>query len=144
MDILIIEDEALIAFWISTLIEDAGHRSVGSCKTLEEAKRLADASPPEMALVDLRLGNKRCGATIDAYLAETFGTTSIYLTANSAFALSYRRRAIGFLEKPIERDDVLEVVDFVYHIRQGRAAPTPRRLHLFEALHLGTRRSVFS
>src|SRR5919107_4065844 len=137
MNILVAEDEALIALWLSSLIEEAGHRLVGACKSLDEAKRLAAANPPEMGIIDLRLGNKRCGASIDAHLADAFGTTSIYLTANRAFAHTYRRQAIGFIEKPIDGRAVLEAMAYVEDLRRGWAAPAPQWLNLFEPTGVG-------
>ena len=131
MNILVAEDEALIALWLSSLIEEAGHRLVGICKSLDEAKKLAAAAPPDMGIIDLRLGNKRCGASIDAYLADAFGTTSIYLTANRAFAHTYRRQAIGFIEKPIDGRAVLEAMAYVEDLRRGWAASAPQHLNLF-------------
>jgi two-component system, response regulator PdtaR len=137
MNILVAEDEALIALWLSSLIEEAGHRLIGTCKSLEEAKRLAAANPPDMGIIDLRLGNKRCGASIDAHLAEAFGTTSIYLTANRAFAHTYRRHAIGFIEKPIDGRAVMEAMAYVEDLRRGRAPPAPDWLTLFEPIGAG-------
>jgi DNA-binding NtrC family response regulator len=131
MNILVAEDEALIALWLSTLIEEAGHRLIGTCKSLEEAKRLSAANSPEMGIIDLRLGKRRCGASIDAHLAEAFGTTSIYLTANRAFAHTYRRRAIGFIEKPIDGRAVLEAMAYVEDLRRGLVPPAPQHLNLF-------------
>jgi DNA-binding NtrC family response regulator len=132
MNILVVEDEALIAFWLGSLVEQAGHRLIGTCKRLEDAQRIAEGGAPEMAFIDLRLGNRRCGAAIDGYLAETYGTTSIYVTANRSFALAYRRRAIGFIEKPIAGGDVLEAIAFVDQLRGGRSAAVPPRLTLFK------------
>ena len=132
MNILIAEDEALIAFWLGSLVTEAGHCLLGTCKTLDEAKAICRDGAPDMGIIDLRLGQKRCGASIDRFLGESFGTTSIYLTANRDFAFRYRAHAIGYLEKPVEADDVLGVLKYVEAFRAGRKATAPRRLRLFE------------
>jgi DNA-binding NtrC family response regulator len=140
MNILVVEDEGVIALWLGSLIRRSGHRLAGLCKAMADAQRAAAAVPPDMALVDLRLGKdigsgrNRCGATIDAYLAEHFGTTSIYVTANRAFALTYRRSAIGFIEKPFREDQILQAIGYVNGLRQGSEPAKPAALILFEGL----------
>ena len=133
MNILIAEDEALIAFWLGSLVAEAGYHLLGTCKTLDEAKAICSNGGPDMGIIDLRLGQKRCGASIDRFLAESFGTTSIYLTANREFAVTYRAHAIGFLVKPVEAEEVLGAIRYVEGLRARRKAPAPRRLKLFEA-----------
>lgn len=83
------------------------------------------------ALVDLRLGHGRCGATVDAYLHETFGTTALYVTANRDFAYRYRTCAIGFAEKPLSSDSQFAVVRFLTAWHDGRRPPVPAGVTLF-------------
>ena len=140
MNILVVEDESAIALWLGSLVRRSGHRLAGLCKALDDAKRVAAAAPPDMALVDLRLGRdarsgrNRCGATIDGYLAERFGTTSVYVTANRTFALTYRRSAIGFIEKPFREDQILRTIQYVDDLRQGSEPSKPEALMLFGEL----------
>ncbi|HYE50177.1 MAG TPA: response regulator [Azospirillaceae bacterium] len=132
MKVLIVEDEALIALSFAQMAREAGHRVVGICKTLPDAQALAATDPPDLALVDLRLGDRRCGAKIDLWLNETYGTLSVYVTANRGFAYTYRTRAPAFLEKPVSAATVKQTLRWMEARRRGEEVPPPSRLVLFE------------
>ena len=63
-DILIIEDEPLIAMDIEQMVESLGHRVVGIARTHSEAKALFDRTRPKMILADIQLADGTSG--IDA------------------------------------------------------------------------------
>ncbi|HEY0835427.1 MAG TPA: response regulator [Azospirillum sp.] len=133
MKILIIEDEALIALAYADAVECAGYTVIGICCSLEQAQELTRDERPDLALVDLRLGQKRCGAKVEAWLHETYGTTAVYITANVDFAHTYRTYGIGYVEKPVGPVALVDVVDFLAAVHRGeRLPPTPRCLTLFE------------
>ncbi|HYD71252.1 response regulator [Azospirillum sp.] len=132
MKILIIEDEALIAMAYADALESAGYTVIGICCSLDQAQALTRDRAPDLALADLRLGQKRCGAKVDEWLHETFGTTSVYITANVDFAHKYRTYGIGYVEKPVGPVALVDVVDFLASVHRGESLPpTPRCLTLF-------------
>ena len=55
-DILIIEDEPLIAMDIEEMVESLGHKVTGIARTHAEAVRLFDETRPKMVLADIQLG----------------------------------------------------------------------------------------
>ena len=63
-DILIIEDEPLIAMDIEQMVESLGHRVVGIARTHAEAIALFDKTQPKMVLADIQLADGSSG--IDA------------------------------------------------------------------------------
>ncbi len=63
-NILIIEDEPLIALDIEDTITSLGHRSVGIARTHEEAVRIAREKQPQLVLSDIQLADGSSG--IDA------------------------------------------------------------------------------
>jgi DNA-binding response OmpR family regulator len=133
MKILIIEDEALIAMAYADALESAGYTVIGICCSLEQAQTLTRGDAPELALADLRLGHKRCGAKVEAWLHETYGTTGVYITANVDFAHKYRTYGIGYVEKPVGPVALVDVVDFLASVHRGESLPaTPRCLTLFD------------
>ncbi|WP_158284047.1 response regulator [Azospirillum sp. TSO22-1] len=131
MKVLIVEDEALIALSWAQVVESLGHRVLGICASLPAARELTRREAPDVALVDLRLGGGRCGAKVDEYLNEAFGTTSLYVTANRDFAYRYGTRAIGFAEKPLSGDSQFAVVRFLTAWHEGRRPPVPPGVTLF-------------
>lgn len=131
MNVLIVEDEALIALSWAQVVESLGHRVLGICASLPAAQELTRHAAPDIALVDLRLGYGRCGAKVDEYLHDTFGTTALYVTANRDFAYRYGTRAIGFAEKPLSTDSQFAVVRFLAAWHEGRRPPAPAVVTLF-------------
>src|SRR5690606_38718448 len=63
-DVLIIEDEPLIAMDIEQLVESLGHRVVGTARTHKEAVALFARTHPKMVLADIQLADGSSG--IDA------------------------------------------------------------------------------
>lgn len=131
MKVMIVEDEALIALAYTQVVEMAGHRVVGVCRTLEAAAALAAVDPPDAALVDMRLGQGQCGAAVEEHLQRVHGTTGVHITANRDFAFRYRRTAVGFAEKPLPARALLDILTWIERRRAGLDAPAPSRLVLF-------------
>ncbi|WP_448189490.1 response regulator [Azospirillum sp. sgz301742] len=132
MNVLIVEDEALIALSWAQVVESLGHTVLGICASLPDARELTRHAAPDVALIDLRLGYGRCGAKVDAYLHEAFGTTALYVTANRDFAYRYGTHAIGVAEKPLSPDSLFAVVRFLTAWHEGRRLPVPAGVTLFE------------
>ncbi|MDJ0387176.1 sigma factor-like helix-turn-helix DNA-binding protein [Roseomonas sp. E05] len=81
-DILIIEDEMLIALDLSMLMRDLGHRVRGIAADRAEAEALLQQGVPDLILSDLRLGLQRDeGQRIVAALGDEIAVPVVYVTA---------------------------------------------------------------
>ena len=91
-DILIIEDEPLIAMDIEEMVESLGHRVVGTARTHAEATALFNKTQPKMVLADIQLADGSSG--IDA-VNEILTTTPVPVIFITAFpgAPAHRRTA---------------------------------------------------
>ncbi|MBW9117317.1 response regulator [Rhizobium cauense] len=78
MNVMIVEDEYLIAMDLQSIAEGEGHRSVGPLSTMEQA--LAYAPKADIALVDLRLADGPTGPALGRKLIDRFGLEVIYIT----------------------------------------------------------------
>lgn len=54
--VLVVEDETLVACDIMLALQDAGAVVIGPAPTVQSALELIDRSPPEAAVLDVRLG----------------------------------------------------------------------------------------
>jgi len=81
-DILIIEDEPLIAMDIEEMVESLGHRVVGIARTHSEATELFRKTRPRMVLADIQLADGSSG--IDA-VNEMLASTQIPVIFITAF-----------------------------------------------------------
>jgi CheY-like chemotaxis protein len=59
-NVLLVEDEPLISMMLEGALEDLGHSIIGVANTVERALALLRARAPDLAVVDLRLGDEFC------------------------------------------------------------------------------------
>ncbi len=80
-DVLIIEDEPLIAMDIEEMVESLGHRVVGTARTHAEAVALFGKARPKMVLADIQLADGSSGIdAVNEILAST-PVPVIFITA---------------------------------------------------------------
>jgi DNA-directed RNA polymerase specialized sigma24 family protein len=123
-DILIIEDEPLIAMDIEQMVESLGHRVVGTARTHAEATTMFKKSRAKMVLADIQLADGSSG--IDA-VNEILSTTSvpvIFITAFPERLLTGERPEPAFLvTKPFNPDMVKALISqALFFDRQAKAA----------------------
>lgn len=80
-DILIIEDEALIALDLETLVRNLGHNVLGIARTRNEAITLARQKPPGLILADIQLADGSSGLDAVNDLLTSFEVPVIFITA---------------------------------------------------------------
>jgi CheY-like chemotaxis protein len=80
-DVLIIEDEPLIAMDIEDIVTRLGHRVTGVARTRTEAVRLAENDRPGIILADIQLADGSSGIDAVNDLLAGFETPVIFITA---------------------------------------------------------------
>lgn len=119
-NVLIVEDEFLVALQLEDILTDAGHKVVGIAPDTAAVQALA--KPPEVALVDLNLRDGRSGPVIAQWLAEQFGTVIVYVTANPGQIGTPAPTAVGIVQKPFSHDAILAAVSLA---KSGEATNLP-------------------
>src|SRR5207247_4705664 len=80
-DVLIIEDEAIIAMDLEDLVASLGHRVVGVARTHAAAVKLATAKQPGLILADIQLADGSSGIDAVNELLRSFEVPVIFITA---------------------------------------------------------------
>ncbi len=80
-DVLIIEDEPIIAMDIEELVQSCGHRVVGTAATERDAVEIAVRSRPGLILADINLGLGGDGANAVARIQKIHPVPVIFVTA---------------------------------------------------------------
>ena len=80
-DVLIIEDEPIIAMDIEELVRDCGHRVIGVAATESEAVAAAMRSKPGLILADINLGLGGDGTSAVARILRRYQVPVIFVTA---------------------------------------------------------------
>jgi DNA-directed RNA polymerase specialized sigma24 family protein/ActR/RegA family two-component response regulator len=125
-NILIVEDDAIIAYDLTETVLGMGHKVCGTAATMEEALAAAAANQPSLALMDLRLAHGGSGITTAQALRETRALPIIFVTA---FAEELKQRGLDYLgpviKKPFTREQIERAItQAVFTPRPGDVPPT--------------------
>jgi CheY-like chemotaxis protein len=106
-DVLIIEDEPIIALDIETLVQELGHSVTGIARTHKEAVALVRHKRPGLVLADIQLADGSSGLEAVAEILETIDLPVIFITAYPERLLTGDRPEPAFLiTKPFQPEAV--------------------------------------
>jgi CheY-like chemotaxis protein len=106
-EVLIIEDEPIIAMDIETIVRDLGHTVTGVAVTRDEAVQQAMARRPGLVLADIQLADDSSGIDAVKDILEEFSVPVIFITAFPERLLTGERPEPTFLiTKPFQRSTV--------------------------------------
>jgi CheY-like chemotaxis protein len=106
-DVLIIEDEPIIAMDIETIVRDLGHNVTGVAVTRDEAVAMARQNPPGLVLADIQLADDSSGIDAVKDILAEFSVPVIFITAFPERLLTGTRPEPTFLiTKPFQRSTV--------------------------------------
>jgi CheY-like chemotaxis protein len=119
-DILIIEDEPLIAMDIEQLVESLGHNVVGIARTHKEAVNLYGKTHPKMILADIQLADGSSGIDAVNDILSTEALPVIFITAFPERLLTGERPEPTFLvTKPFNPDMVKALISQALFFDEG-------------------------
>lgn len=122
-DVLIVEDEAVLAMDMESIVQESGHRLFGEAMSLEEVAAFDQVAAPHIAFVDLQLADGSNGLDVCAYIRERWPTTAVvFVTANPKKIPGDFCGAHGVIPKPFSRSGLMLAMRF---IEQGLSAPPP-------------------
>ena len=108
VNVLIVEDELLIAETIKLYLEERKHKVVGIAISYDEAIQLIEETQPSVALLDIRLYGERSGIDVALYLKEHYPSIP-YVIVSSQYDQDYIEKAMhagaaGYITKPISKE----------------------------------------
>jgi PAS domain S-box-containing protein len=112
--ILVVEDNPVIAGMIRRFLTKSNYGITGVVTTGEEAVELAGQSMPSLALMDVQLAGKMDGITAARLIGEKFQIPTIYLTGSSdaeTIARAASTEAYGYLLKPVQERELIKTVE---------------------------------
>jgi DNA-directed RNA polymerase specialized sigma24 family protein len=119
-DILIIEDEPLIAMDLEALVEGLGHNVTGVARTRTEAVKLAAQKRPGLILADIQLADGSSGLDAVNDLLKAFEVPVIFITAYPERFLTGERPEPAFLiAKPFQPANVSAVISQALFFQQS-------------------------
>jgi CheY-like chemotaxis protein/DNA-directed RNA polymerase specialized sigma24 family protein len=110
-EVLIIEDEPIIAMDIETIVRDLGHDVTGVAVTRDEAVQQAKARRPSLVLADIQLADDSSGIDAVKDILQEFKVPVIFITAFPERLLTCARPEPTFMiTKPFQRVQVKALI----------------------------------
>ncbi|MXP48299.1 response regulator [Altererythrobacter luteolus] len=109
---LVVDDEALIAYDLSTTVESLGYDVMGPALSLDEAMSLVDEQTPDVALLDINIAGDLVWP-----LARRLITTDcqiVFISAKNCHAeLAGEFSGAQFIDKPASQTEICEALSTV-------------------------------
>lgn len=131
VNILIVEDEMLVATDLEATIEELGHTAIGIAADHDTALELS-AFGVDLALVDLNLRDGETGPAVGRKLAAA-NIKVVFVTGNPRVIGSGVPGTLGVYTKPLNRDAIAALIEYVTRLESDSAfAPPPDGLRVFD------------
>lgn len=122
-DVLVIEDEPVIAMDIKDLAEELGHRVTFIARTRDEAVQAARAQRPGLVLADIHLADDSSGIDAVNDILHKFDAPVIFVTAYPERLLTGERPEPAYLlTKPFDRTTLKATIGQALFFHRARAA----------------------
>jgi len=126
LGVLIVEDEVLLATELEFLLVEAGCRPVGHAMDSDEALNLAHELNPDLALVDIHLGDGPTGVEVARRIHADCGAVALFMTANVKRLPDDFADACGVIGKPYSGHGVKAALEYLtVCMRRGQAPGAP-------------------
>lgn len=105
--ILIVEDEPIISQFIGKCVEYYGHEIMAKCFTVQDAVSICKIRQPDIAILDINLGDKLDGIDLALILKKQYNFPIIFLTSYSDEKFIERAKQAkpsAYLVKPIVKE----------------------------------------
>lgn len=125
LDVLIVEDEVLLAAELEFLVEEAGYHAIGCAMSSDEAVDLARSLHPDLALVDVHLRDGPTGVDVVRKIRDDCGCVALFMTANVKRLPDDYAGACGVIGKPYSEHGVKTALAYLAVCLQEDRAPGP-------------------
>lgn len=104
LNVLIVEDEMLIAFDLELQVTAAGYNVIGIAQDLATCQESVRKSIPDVALMDMRLKGGESGSDVARWLKDELNVRCIFVSGNLDDAQRERLKnldPVEFIGKPV-------------------------------------------
>jgi DNA-binding response OmpR family regulator len=108
--VLVVEDDALLAYALAGNLRDVGYRVIGPAANLATANRLLADNKVDIACLDVRLGESETSVPL-AHSLAALGIPFVFLTAYPVAYLPIDMRDRPKLDKPFEPEVLFNRLD---------------------------------
>ena len=112
--VLIVEDEPLIAEDIKGILTEVNYEVIGIAFNKEEAFEILKKQQPDIALLDINLGDNTDGITIAEEINEQYQFPFLYLTSYASKIILDKVKhtfPMGYIVKPFDEADIFTGIE---------------------------------
>lgn len=123
MDVLIVEDEVLLAMDMEAMVEDSGHQVLAEAACLDDVNALPGDIDPQLAFVDIHLAQGSSGFDVCRTIQKRWPKALIvFVTANVSKIPEDFLGAHGVIAKPFSHAGVTSTLKY---LAEGVFNPPP-------------------
>jgi len=145
INILVVEDESIVAMEISERLKEFGYHVVGVAHSANKAMELTSAHKPDLILMDIML-RKDDGVELSKKILQKHDIPIIFLTAHSDHATLQRAKTVapyGYLIKPFNDRELNITIEMALY-RNETEKKIKRQEKLFSAILLNIHDAVIA
>ena len=126
LDVLIVEDEALLALDLEMIVDEAGHEVFAHAMSVGDVRALEGRPGPKLAFVDLHLADGESGTSACQWIRRQWPETIvIFVTANPDELPEDFCGGHGVIPKPFSQAGVAAALRYLEDAIADRNAPGP-------------------
>jgi CheY-like chemotaxis protein len=109
LQVLVVEDESMVAMMIEDMLEDLGHRVVATSGRMAEASKLASSASADLAILDVNLNGEET-YPLAASLASR-KIPFIFATGYGSSGIKAEWSGVPVLQKPFQSRELAEAIN---------------------------------
>jgi len=118
LNVMIVEDEMLLAMELESEVEMAGHRVVGMAVSQTQAQEYLRGNRPDFAFVDIHLQDGPTGVDVGRDLAAA-GIPFVFVSGNIKRIPDDFAGALGAIEKPYTVNGMKNALAYISAVVEG-------------------------
>jgi len=123
-NIMVVEDEAVVAADIQDCLKRLGYTVTGLAKSADEAERRVNESQPDLILMDIRLNGPTDGVEAASRIRQHFDVPVVFLTAHADEATLHRAKLtapFGYILKPFDEREIHTTIEVALYRHAAEA-----------------------
>ena len=118
LKVLIVEDEMVISMNLVTILESLEYEVLEPAASYDEALEIMDVEKPDIALLDIELGEGKNGIDLANFINSKYQIPFIFLTSNAdskTLKAAKETNPASYLVKPFNQDDLFTSIEIAIH-----------------------------
>jgi CheY-like chemotaxis protein len=109
LQILVVEDESMVAMMIEDMLEDLGHKVIATSGRMPDASKLVSDASADLAILDVNLNGEETYPLADSLAARAI--PFIFATGYGSCGIKAEWSGVPVLQKPFQSRELAEAIN---------------------------------